>query len=309
MINITLTPNVQVTTTNTLTSTHHENRLGHGDLLLMAVGLLAMYSPTYVALDRTIWKIVGQGHGPVMLALTLWLIWQRLPQLLALETKTAQLAGSASLVLGLCTYVVGRSQDILFMDVASQIFVLTGLTLIYKGWAGLRLMWFPIFFLIFIIPVPGSVVDQVTAPLKAGVSYVSEQILYWLNYPVGRSGVTLTIGQYHLLVADACAGLNSIFALEAIGIFYMSIAQHTSKARNITLAICILPISFISNVIRVCSLVLITYYFGDEVGQGFVHEFAGVLLFMLATILTIGLDSVLGLFFKEPPKSPVTAPK
>lgn len=267
-----------------------------------------MYSPTYVTLDQTIWKIVGQGHGPVMLALTLWLIWQRLPRFLALESKPAHLLGCLSLVVGLATYIVGRSQDILFMDVASQIFVLTGLSLIYKGWTGLRLMWFPIFFLIFIIPVPGSVVDQVTAPLKSGVSYVSEQILYLLNYPIGRTGVTLTIGQYHLLVADACAGLNSIFALEAIGIFYMSIAQHTNKARNIALALCILPISFISNVIRVCSLVLITYYFGDEVGQGFVHEFAGVLLFMLATVLTIGLDSLLGMFFKEPPNAQVTAP-
>jgi hypothetical protein len=48
-------------------------------------------------------------------------------------------------------------------------------------------------------------------------------------------------------------------------------------------------------------LVLVTYYFGDEAGQGFVHGFAGILLFMLATALTIGTDSILGLFFKNTP--------
>ena len=100
-------------------------------------------------------------------------------------------------------------------------------------------------------------------------------------------------------MADACAGLNSIFALEAIGVFYMSVAQHASKARNILLDSLILPISFISNVTRVCVLVLVTYYFGDEAGQGFVHGFAGILLFMVATALTIGTDSISGFVLQD----------
>lgn len=269
------------------------------ELLAIAAGLFAMYLPTYMTLDASIWKIVGQGHGPVMLALTLWLIWQRLPAFAGLATQPAPISGSLLLAAGLLFYVVGRSQDILFMDVGSQMLVLTGLALLYKGWAGWRTMWFPIFFILFIIPIPGSIVDQVTAPLKAAVSYVAEAILYTLHYPVGRSGVTLTIGPYQLLVADACAGLNSIFALEAIGVFYLSVVEHTSRLRNIVLAMLILPISFVSNVTRVIALVLITYYFGDEVGQGFVHSFAGILLFMLATALTIGTDTVLGFFIRD----------
>ncbi len=269
------------------------------ELLAIAAGLFAMYLPTYMTLDASIWKIVGQGHGPVMLALTLWLIWQRLPAFVGLATRPAPISGSLLLAAGLLFYVVGRSQDILFMDVGSQMLVLTGLTLLYKGWAGWRTMWFPIFFILFIIPIPGSIVDQVTAPLKAAVSYVAEAILYTLHYPIGRSGVTLTIGPYQLLVADACAGLNSIFALEAIGVFYLSVIEHTSRLRKIVLAMLILPISFVSNVTRVIALVLITYYFGDEVGQGFVHSFAGILLFMLATALTIGTDTVLGFFIRD----------
>src|SRR3989338_2707225 len=227
------------------------------ELLAIAAGLFAMYLPTYMALDASIWKIVGQGHGPIMLALTLWLIWQRLPAFVSLAPQPAQFSGSVLLSAGLLLYIVGRSQDILFMDVGSQMLVLTGLTLLYKGWAGWRAMWFPIFFILFIVPIPGSVVDQITAPLKAAVSYVAEDILYKLNYPIGRSGVTLTIGPYQLLVADACAGLNSIFALEAIGVFYLSVVGHASKLRNIVLAMLILQISFVSNVTPVIALVLI----------------------------------------------------
>ena len=268
------------------------------DLGLVGLGLLLMYVSTYITLDRTIWNVVGQGHGPVMLALTLWLIWQRLPAFAALPGNSASVAGGITLTLGLLIYVVGHSQDILFMDVGSQILVLGGAALLYKGWAGLKLMWFPLFFILFIVPIPGSIVDQVTAPLKAAVSYTAENLLYALHFPIGRSGVTLTIGPYQLLVADACAGLNSIFALEAIGVFYLSVIGHTSKLRNMLIAAMILPISFISNVTRVVTLVLVTYYFGDAVGQGFVHSFAGILLFMLATALTICTDAVLGWFIR-----------
>ena len=78
---------------------------------------------------------------------------------------------------------------------------------------------------------------------------------------------------------------------------------YTNKWRNIALAVLILPISFVANVIRVITLVLVTYYFGDEAGQGFVHDFAGILLFMVATVLTIGTDSVIGLFIKPHEKN------
>ena len=119
---------------------------------------------------------------------------------------------------------------------------------------------------------------------------------------MGRTGVTLSIGPYQLLVADACAGLNSIFALEAIGVFYMSMMGYTNPKRNILIALLILPISFASNVIRVITLVLVTYYFGDEAGQGFVHGFAGIMLFMIATMLTVATDTLIGRFIPGYPE-------
>lgn len=266
---------------------------------LVGAAIILMYLPTLKALDTFIWSLVGQGHGPVMLALSLWLAWQRYSKLPHDQPTPATVAGSIVLLLGGLTYAVGRSQDVLFLDALSTIPICAGVVLLLWGWRGLKVMWFPIFFLFFIVPIPGSIVDVVTAPLKMGVSYVAEWILFQAGYPIGRDGVTLVIGQYKLLVADACAGLNSIFALEAIGVFYMSVVGHTNKWRNILLAALIVPIAFVSNVLRVMTLVLVTYYFGDEVGQGFVHDFAGILLFMVATLLTIGTDAFLGLFFKK----------
>jgi exosortase B len=276
-----------------------------GALLL---GFLAMFAPTYAELDRSVWNVVGQGHGPVMLALALWLAYQRWPRLLQLPEASSPVAAVLLACIGFASYVLGRSQDILALDVGAQIPLMLSVLLLTRGWRGVRLMALPILFIFFVIPLPSPLVDAMTGPLKMGASYVAEHVLYQLGYPIGREGVMLTIGTYRLMVADACAGLNSIFALEAVGVFYISIIGHTNIRRNLALALLVLPITFISNVGRVVTLVLITYYFGDGVGQSFVHEFAGIFLFVIASVLLILLDSLLGLFMPSKTPSPASEP-
>ncbi|OYU42342.1 MAG: hypothetical protein CFE44_24520 [Burkholderiales bacterium PBB4] len=109
------------------------------------------------------------------------------------------------------------------------------------------------------------------------------------------------VGQYQLLVADACAGLNSMFTLEALGLLYMNVVGHTNKLRNVLLAILIIPMSFTANIIRVMVLVLVTYHFGDEAGQGVVHGAAGMILFLVALMLMVLIDGALNLIFRERP--------
>lgn len=268
----------------------------------IALGFAAMYLPTWWHLSHTIWATDEQGHGPIILLLSFWLLWRRRAQFAALPARPALVSGWALLGFGALVYAFGRSQDILIFEVGSQILVLAALLLLFRGWAALRLGWFALFFLIFMIPLPGPLVAAVTGPLKAAVSAVAEALLYKLGYPIGRSGVVLSIGPYQLLVADACAGLNSMFSLEALGLMYMNLMQYRSVPRNVLLATLIIPISFCANVVRVMILVLVTFYYGDEAGQGFVHGFAGIVLFLVALMLMLTVDRVLGLFFKEPPK-------
>jgi exosortase B len=147
--------------------------------------------------------------------------------------------------------------------------------------------------MIFMVPLPGVLVAAVTMPMKIAVSTVAESVLYGLGYPIARTGVILQVGQYQLLVADACAGLHTLFTLEALGLLYLNLMRHESLFRNLTLAILIIPISFLANVIRVMVLTLITYHFGDEAGQGFLHGFAGMVLFLSALLLIMGVDSLL----------------
>ena len=263
---------------------------------LLALGFALLYGPAYVELSKTVWATDEQGHGPIILAVAVWLLYQQRHALAAVPTRPVPALGWPLLVFALLLYALGRSQDIIMFAVGSQIILLVALLLLFHSKAGLKLVWFPLFFLLFMVPLPEALVAAVTAPLKSAVSAVSSNLLYSLGYPVGRSGVIMTVGPYQLLVADACAGLNSMFTLEALGMLYMKLMGYTSPARNIALAILLVPTAFLANIVRVMILVLVTYHFGDEAGQGFVHGFAGMVLFIVALMLMLVLDKVLGLF-------------
>lgn len=267
-------------------------------LLLVLAGLLVVYIPEYLELAQTIWRSDEQGHGPIIFAVSLWLLFNLRYPLAELESRPATVSGMLVLAMGGLLYAIGRSQDIWIFSIGSQIWVLAGLALLFKGWRGLRLIWFPLFFMLFMVPLPEALVAAVTAPLKSAVSLVASNLLYAAGYPIGRSGVMLTVGQYQLMVADACAGLNSMFTLEALGMLYMNLMRYTSVARNMALALALVPIAFCANIGRVMILVLVTYYFGDAAGQGFVHGFAGMVLFLIALMLMLLLDRLLNAFFK-----------
>ena len=262
--------------------------------LVALLGLLALYVPTFIGLFQGVWVSESQGHGPIVLGLSIWLLWRRWPLWSdSTDARPRPVIAWPVLLFGGLLYAVGRSQGILLIEVGSLIWMLAGLVLLLRGVRQLKVIWFALFFMAFMVPLPSPVVDALTQPMKLAVSYVAEQALYVAGYPIARTGVILQIGPYQLLVADACAGLHTLFTLEALGLFYLNLIKSASVFRNIALAILIIPISFTANVIRVIVLVLITYHFGDAAGQGFLHGFAGMVLFISALMLIISVDSLL----------------
>lgn len=270
--------------------------------LCIVFALLAMFLPTFFNLSDRLWQSDDHAHGPFVLLITLVLFWKKRAVLLSSSTANPQpWLGAVIFFLGLLFYLLGRSQDILIFDVGALVPVVIGLILMTRGWKSLMAVWFPVFFLLFLLPIPGFIVDAVTLPMKIAVSYVAESILYWFDYPVARNGVVLYVGPYQLLVADACAGLQTLISLEAMGLLYLHLVKHDSLLRNGLLALAIVPISFTANVTRVLALILITYYFGDEVGQSYLHDFAGLFLFMVALLLIMLVDTLLSAYLKPAP--------
>lgn len=270
--------------------------------LPVLAGLLVLYVPTFYGLATWLWQLDEHAHGPIILAVIAWLAWQRRAALFTLSSRTAPAAGIALLVFGLLFYVVGRSLEIVLFEVGALAPVLAGVLLAMRGWPVLRAFWFPVFFVVFLLPLPGVFVDALTGPLKQQVSEITARLLHAAGYPIARDGVVITIGQYQLLVADACSGLNSMFSLSALGLLFMYLSARASLLHNAIVLACILPTAFVANIVRVLLLILVTYHFGDAAGQGFLHGAAGIVLLMAALAILLLLDAVLARIIK--PRSP-----
>lgn len=260
--------------------------------IVIACVTFLSFSQTVYNLFVNIWSKDDQAYGPILFALSIWLFYVKRSQIIHRVNKSSILTFSIGLIYTFCLIlnVVGISQNFIQLEViALPIFFLA--TIRYWGADGqIKILAAPIIFLFLITPLPASMVDIVTQPMKIAVSWAAENILYRLGFPIAREGVILQIGQYKLLVADACSGLKSLFSLEAFGVAYLMIVKSTSVLRNCTLAALIIPISFISNTIRIVILALLTYYEGEAVAQGFLHQFSGIVLFAVAIAITVVVD-------------------
>src|SRR5437868_10679803 len=260
---------------------------------LLAASIAAAYIPTFVTLAQGPWQTEQEGHGPLIIAAAVWLVWQSRDKLRIATLSPAPVLGWLVLLGGLTLLVLSRNQDIWFLEVASEIPVLAGCVLLLAGWNVLRILAFPIGFLIFSAPAPGWMVDAATVPLKVLISDLVTNGLYALGYPIAQNGVVIQIGPYQLLVQDACSGMNSIFALSAIGVFYVYAFRWHEKIRALLLLALIIPITVTANFLRVIALVLIAYYGGPDKIEGPLHDLTGIALFIVAVVLMFLCDGFL----------------
>lgn len=150
------------------------------------------------------------------------------------------------------------------------------------------------------MPPPTWVIDDVTAPLKHFVTYVSTTGLQALGYPVAREGVTIFVAQYQLLVEDACSGMHSIIGLVAITALYIYLMRGQSWSYLLLFVVLAVPIAILANIVRIVTLVLLTYYGGEELAQGLLHFTSGILLFTVALLLVFACDQGLRVLRKRP---------
>jgi exosortase len=261
---------------------------------VLVTGLLAVFIPTMLFISQDSWSTEQGAHGPIVLATGLWLLvreWKLArPYAKPAPTPTVLLI----LIPLLALYYISRVSSIVEVE-GYLMYSLLVLTLFsFIGLRALKALWFPLFYMLFMFPPPETIVAAVTNPLKVALSGWSVSLLYHLGYPIAQEGVTIQIGQYQLFVADACSGLNSLISLSAISLFYVYLRHHANFRYAMLLFVTVAPVAIFANFVRIMFLVLLTYYGGEAVAQGFLHDFAGMTTFMTALISIFLLDHLVG---------------
>ena len=260
---------------------------------VLVLALVLTVLPTLYAMATQSWNTESGVHGPLVLATAVWLVWRNWDEILA-EARPGNLwIAVPILILMAAFYAFGRAFNFLIIEVGALLVALVALAYAFVGHRVLMKMWFPVVYLLFLIPLPGWLMDSITQPLKILVSDITTWLLSALGYPITQVGVTIYIAQYQLLVEDACAGLNSLISLTAVGLFYIYLMHNASWRYSLLLLLLLLPIAIAANVVRVVILVLLTYYAGNEVAQGYLHDFAGIVTFVSALLLIFGIDKLL----------------
>lgn len=260
--------------------------------LILALGLAALVLPTMFQVARVSWASEQGGHGPLVLATGGWLLWRELQEGKAERRPGEVLPGALTLIGCLIIFVLARITGVLEIEGFSMYGALIACAYLLFGGAVIRSIWFPLVYLAFTLPPPDTVVAAITQPIKIEISQMTVSLLHALGYPVASSGVMIYIGQYQLLVAAACAGLNSIVTLGALCLFYVYLRHRSNFTAFLVISIAAIPIAMFSNFVRVLALVLITYYFGESAAQGFVHDFAGLLMFAVALLTVFAIDQL-----------------
>ncbi len=261
--------------------------------VFLVVGFAALTIPTLVSLANESWSKEFGAYGPIVLVTGIWLLWRQVPEIRHAGEPGNPWLTAVLLAGALASYAFGRAYDFLTLEAGG---VYGAGIAILQSRLGSRILlkhWFPLLYLAFAIPLPGSVLTDLTAPLKQLVSLAATDWLHVFGIPVARQGVTIFVAQYQLLVEDACSGMNSLVGLIAVSLLYIYLIRGSNLLYSLILTAFVIPIAIAANIFRIMVLILLTYFFGNDVAQGILHFTAGMLLFATALICVFGVDRLI----------------
>jgi len=225
-------------------------------------------------------------HAYFILPVSLFIIWLKRNELQEIasqaeikipSTKSNNLS-LLSIILALFLFVFGWRHDYILISTFSLIPLLAGITGYLWGPAMLKAIAFPLNYLFFLIPPPAGILDAITLPMRKIASIGAVLVLKSFHFPIDRQGLLIYINNHEIYMAPACSGFRSMITFLALSLLYLYFLK-TSTEKKWILLLSVIPLSLLGNLVRVIMLCLITYNFGDDIGQGFLHEFSGILVF------------------------------
>jgi exosortase len=283
----------------------------HGRTGILA-GLLLLVASFWLLYRHVIQKLVSDwgtddnySHGFLIVPIAAYLAWERRDRLAAAVPKPSILG--LILVLGsIATLMAGVLGAELFLTRISIIGVVIGTILFVWGWQHLKVLAFPVLFLLLMIPIPAIIFNQIAFPLQLLASRFGEWTLQVLSIPVLREGNVITLANTQLEVAEACSGIRSLISLLTLGIVYgyfmhPSVWVRTGGARATR------PVAILANGIRVAGTGVAAHYYGPEAAEGFFHTFSGWLVFIAAFAMLFVVHRLIVLFAPPPARAERTA--
>lgn len=260
-------------------------------LIVTIVGLFLLYMPFLTTLLRDWGTNDDYSHGYFIPVVCLYMIYSLRDELKRRAKQTA-FSGLLLIAVGLLLLLVGKVGSEFFVQRFSLIVVIAGVVLFYYGWKVFALLFFPIAYLIFMVPLPAIVWNKIAFPLQLFSSLLTEKVIYFFGIPVFREGNVLHLANTSLEVVAACSGLRSLVTMFALG-GALAFLTPMSGLKKTILFLSAAPIAVFANIVRLTATAFLASIYGPEVAQGFLHDMSGMVVFFLGLSLLIGMNRLL----------------
>lgn len=262
--------------------------------LPLAAVLLYLYLPTLAGLVAQWLTDEDYSHGFLIPFVSAWLVWGRRGALLGARVAPS-FWGYPLIVLAVALLVVSEAAAFGYPARLSLPVLLAGIALFLGGGQVLRLLVFPIVFLLFMLPLPVPVFNAVAFPLQLVAAKVATVTLDLLNIPVLREGNIINLAYTRLEVTEACSGIRSLVSLLALATIYAYVSTRGLLRRSV-LVLSAIPIALFTNAARVALTGILAHTIGVAAAMGFYHTFSGWLIFVLGlgllVLVGVGLSRV-----------------
>jgi exosortase len=262
-----------------------------GSLCLLAVSAAGLYADVAVRLVSDWYNDDNYSHGFVIVPLALFFAYERREQLLSAPRRPMTALGLLVVAGSLLLLVAGTLGSEFFLTRVSLVGALAGTVMFLLGAAHLRILAFPLAFLLLMIPIPAIVFNQIAFPLQLVASRFGESVVALAGVPVLREGNVIVLASTTLEVAEACSGIRSLISLLTLGILVGYFTDRRLGIRTL-LALVTMPIAIISNGLRVAGTGIAAHHFGSAAAEGFFHTFSGWLVFLTATAMLLAVGRI-----------------
>lgn len=274
-----------------MTTFAETSRLDKIKLFSLLLFWFALFMPICPEMVREWAGVSDNSHGFIVPLMAGYFAWNRV-RLLNAATVSSSWNGSFVLFLSLVLYVLSYAGGLAFPARIAMVLALFGLVWCLLGNNIIKILAFPILFLLFMIPVPYSLLNLVSGPLQLIATKISANMISACTIPVYREGNMLYFVNTQLEVAEACSGIRSIMSLTMLAFAFASMMPEGWKNRTI-LIVAAIPIAMIANILRIAGTGVLAHFYGDKVAKGFLHEFSGIAIFAFGFITLLGLFTFL----------------
>jgi len=257
--------------------------------LVLAAGLLlsgASIFATSFAYMVEQWTYAEYSHAWLIPAVSLFVVWHRRNALRGLLNKGSWV-GTVVLAAALVLCVLGEFSTIFALQYYGFVLALAGLVLAATGGGGLRLLWFPIAYLVFMIPLPNFLQVKLSQDMQLISSFLGVAMIRWTGISVFLSGNVIDLGVYKLQVVEACSGLRYLFPLMSFGFLAAYLFQGALWQR-VVLFLSTIPITIAMNSLRIAIIGVLVEYYGIGAAEGFLHYFEGWSVFLVCLAVLCG---------------------